>query len=227
MKVHDQLGFAPGRLDRITEHLQRNYIDPQKIAGCQVLVARGGEIVYANTLGRADRERDKPMRDDTIFRLYSMTKPITSVALMTLYEQGRFQLKDSVTRWLPEWEKQQVWVSGEGESMVTEAPRRPVTIRDMLCHTGGITYGNALASLGVVGSGHPVEAIYERLRVRREREETLSDFVHKLAGVPLRYQPGERWMYSYSTDVCGALVEVISGQRFDRYLKEHIFEPLG
>jgi CubicO group peptidase (beta-lactamase class C family) len=219
--------FAAGRLDRITEHLMRNYIEPGKIAGCQTLVARGGEIAHCQALGMADRERKIPMRDDTIFRIYSMSKPITSVALMTLYERGYFQLTDAVHRVLPAWRNQRVWVSGEGDRMETTAPRRPVTFRDLLCHTGGLTYGNQLAAVGAPEAGHPVDQVYGRLGVGRGRGETLSSLVEKLGQVPLRYQPGERWMYSLSTDVCGALVEKLSGQRFDRYLKETIFEPLG
>jgi CubicO group peptidase (beta-lactamase class C family) len=220
-------GFIPGRLDRITAHLNRHYIERGKIAGCQVLVARGGEIAYQREFGLADRERGKPLAADTIFRIYSMSKPITSVALMTLFEEGRFRLSDPVSSVLPEWREQRVWVSGEGDQMLTEAAKRPVTFRDLLSHTGGITYGNALAALGAEQSVHPVDQVYRKLRVRRERDETLSEFAKKLGQVPLRYQPGERWMYSLSTDVCGALVEALSGMSFDRFLQERIFEPLG
>jgi CubicO group peptidase (beta-lactamase class C family) len=120
-----------------------------------------------------------------------------------------------------------VWVSGSGAEMKTEPPKRPASMRDMLCHTGGITYGAALVALGAPDEGHPVDKVYAEKGVRRGKGETLRDFVKKLGQVPLRYQPGERWMYSLSTDVCGALVEVISGQPFDEYLQEHIFEPLG
>jgi CubicO group peptidase (beta-lactamase class C family) len=111
--------------------------------------------------------------------------------------------------------------------MKTEAPARPVTMRDMLCHTGGLTYGAQLAAVGAPDSGHPVDAAYAEAGVRRGKGETLMEFMDKLAKVPLRYQPGERWMYSLSTDVCGALVEKISGQRFDAYLRQTIFDPLG
>jgi len=220
-------GFAPGRLERITEHLNRHYIEPGKIAGCQTLVARHGEVAYLKALGHADRERGKAMADDTIFRIYSMTKPITSVALMTLFERGMFQLNDPVSRVLPSWRDQRVWVSGSGDQMETVEPKRRVTFRDLLCHTGGLTYGNQLASLGAPDATHPVDEVYARLGIRRAREETLSDFVLKLGKAPLRYHPGERWMYSLSTDVCGALVEALSGKSFDQYLRETIFEPLG
>ncbi|HKU36669.1 MAG TPA: serine hydrolase domain-containing protein [Polyangiales bacterium] len=219
--------FVPGRLDRITEHLNRCYIDRGKIVGCQVLVARGGHIAYQREFGQADRERGKALGADTIFRIYSMTKPITSVALMMLYEEGRFRLSDPVASVLPEWREQRVWVAGEGEQMQTEAAKRPVSIRDLLSHTGGITYGNALAALGAEPSVHPVDQVYRKLRIRRDRNENLSEFAKKLGQVPLMYQPGERWMYSLSTDVCGALVEAISGMPFDEFLKQRIFGPLG
>jgi CubicO group peptidase (beta-lactamase class C family) len=222
-----QTGLSTARLERITDHLERNYISSGKIAGCQVAVARHGHLAYFRSFGQMDRERAKPMRDDAVFRLYSMTKPITSVALMSLYERGYFQLNDPVSRFFPSWRDHKVWVSGRGADMQTEAPNRPLSMRDMLCHTGGLTYGSALAALGAPDSGHPVDAVYAEVGVRRGRGETLMQFMDKLAKVPLRYQPGERWMYSLSTDVCGALVEKISGQRFDKYLQEHIFGPLG
>jgi CubicO group peptidase (beta-lactamase class C family) len=218
-------GLSAARLERITEHLERAYIEPGKIAGCQVAVARRGHLAYFRSLGSMDLARGKVMRDDAIFRLYSMTKPITAVALMTLYERGYFQLNDSVSRFFPEWRGQRVWVSGRGAEMVTEAPVRPPSMRDMLGHTGGLTYGSALAALGVPDGGHPVDQVYAEQGVNRG--ETLEAFMGKLARVPLRYQPGERWMYSLSTDVCGALVERISGQRFDRFLQSEIFAPLG
>jgi CubicO group peptidase (beta-lactamase class C family) len=219
------LGFATGRLERITDHLMRNYIEPGKIVGCQVLVARGGEVAYFRSLGLRDRERGLPMTDDTIFRIYSMTKPITSVALMTLFEQGYFQLTDPVHRFVPDWREPRVWVSGEGAQMQTAPAKRPITFRDLLSHTGGLTYGGDLPSVGLE---HPVDRIYQELRLRSfDGTDNMAVFLGKLASVPLIAHPGERFMYSLSTDACGALVEVISGQRFDRYLQQHIFEPLG
>jgi CubicO group peptidase (beta-lactamase class C family) len=213
-----QAGFSAGRLDRLTDHLNRNYLDPGKIVGCQLAVARHGQLAYHRSFGLMDRERAKPMTADTIFRIYSMTKPITSVALMMLYEQGHFQLNDPVSRFIPEWKDHRVWVSGGGDSMVTEAPIRPMTFRHLLNHSGGLTYG---------ATDHPVDQAYRDAGVRRDRNEPLADFVKKLANVPLRFQPGERWMYSFSTDICGHLVEVISGRRLDDFFRENIFEPLG
>ena len=220
-------GLSTARLERITDHIERNYIGPGKIAGAQVAVARHGHLAYFRSFGQMDRERGKAMTDDAIFRIYSMSKPITSVALMSLYERGYFQLNDPVSRFFPSWKNHQVWMSGSGADMKTEAPRRPVSIRDMLCHTGGITYGSALVALGAPDEGHPVDKVYAEVGVRRGRGETLMEFMDKLGKVPLRYQPGERWQYSLSTDVCGALVEKISGKRFDQYLQETIFDPLG
>jgi CubicO group peptidase (beta-lactamase class C family) len=127
---------------------------------------------------------------------------------------------------VPEWRDHKVWVSGDGDNMELVAPNRPMSFRNVLSHTGGLTYGSLLAALGAPDDGHPVDKEYARHGVRRGEGETLHDFAMKLAKVPLRYQPGERWMYSLSTDVCGYLVERISGQRFDHYLAEHIFGPL-
>src|SRR5215470_6732842 len=160
-------GLDAARLERIAEHLERNYIGNGKIAGCQVGVARHGHLAYFKSFGQMDRERAKPTADDTIYRIYSMTKPITSVALMTLYERGYFQLNDPVSRFFPSWKDHRVWVSGSGADMKTEAPVRPVSMRDMLCHTGGLTYGAALAALGVPDDGHPVDKVYAEVGVRR------------------------------------------------------------
>lgn len=218
-------GLDAGRLERITDHIERNYIGPQKIAGCQIAVSRHGHQAYLKSFGSMDLERNKPMMDDAIFRIYSMTKPITSIALMTLYEKGYFQLNDPVSRFVPSWKNHRVWVSGEGDSMVTEAPKRPVSFKDVLSHTGGFTYGGGLPG---VGDQHPVDKIYRGLKVRSAgSNDTMMEFLDKLGQVPLLYQPGERWMYSLATDICGALVEVVSGKPFAQYLQDEIFGPLG
>lgn len=218
-------GLDAVRLERITEHLERNYIGPGKIPGCQVSVARHGHLAYFRSFGRMDLERNKPTRDDTIYRIYSMTKPITSVALMTLYERGHFQLNDPVARYVPSWKNHRVWVSGEGDDMQTERPHRPVTFRDVLSHTAGLTYGGGLPGVGIQ---HPIDKIYRALKIRSVGgADTMMEFMDKLGQVPLRYHPGQQWMYSLATDVCGALVEIISGKPFAQYLQEVIFEPLG
>ena len=212
-------GLDAGRLDRIGEHLERNYIGPGKIAGCQVSVARHGHLAYSKSFGQMDLARAKPTGDDTIYRIYSMTKPITSVALMTLYERGYFQLNDPVSRYVPSWKDHRVWVSGEGDVMQTEPAHRPVSFRDVLSHQAGLTG---------VGIQHPIDRIYRELKIRSAgSSDSMVEFMDKLGQVPLRYQPGSAWMYSLATDVCGALVEIISGVPFAQYLQEVIFDPLG
>lgn len=211
-------GFSAQRLARISGHLERNYIAPGKIAGCQVAVSRRGTLAYFGSFGHQDRERGVAMQDDAIFRIYSMSKPITSVALMQLYELGLFQLNDPVSRFLPGWRDQQVWVSGEGSDMVTRPPASPMTMRHVLSHTGGLSYGWGESA---------VDRTYRRERIVRTDGVSLAEFVDRLGRMPLHFDPGTRWLYSYSTDVCGRLVEVLSGQSLDRYLAAQVFEPLG
>jgi len=217
-------GFDLKRLERITEHLQREYIGPGRIAGCQTLIARRGEVVFEESLGHADLARGTRLRDDAIFRIYSMTKPITSVALMMLHERGLFQLYDPIERFVPEWSEQRVWVSGEGANMELEPRKRPITFRDLLTHTGGLTYGGGLPGVGIE---HAVDHVYREHKIRTfPGKEPLAVFLRKLGRVPLMFQPGSHFMYSISTDVCGALVELLSGQSFQTFLQEHVFEPL-
>ncbi len=211
-------GFDSKHLATTTQHLHKNYIESQKIAGCQVLIARHGHIAYHQTMGLMDLERNKPMREDAIFRIYSMTKPITSIALMQLYEQGLFQLNDPLYRVIPSWRDQQVYVSGTTTDMQTKAPEQPVTFRHILSHTAGLSYG---------ATNHPVDKLYRQNDVVRGDGETLNTFANKLAQVPLHFEPGSQWLYSYATDVCGYLVEVLSGMTLDAYFEKYIFEPLG
>ena len=218
----EKAGLDPNRLETISRHLMENYITPGKIAGCQVMVSRGGVPAYFRSFGQMDIERDKPVQEDTIFRIYSMTKPITSVALMMLFEEGRFQLNDSVSRFIPSWKGQQVWVSGDGDDMETREPASPMTMRHVLSHTSGLTYGT-----GLFPSEHPVDKFYDKLGVNRNAGETIESFAEKLSTVPLRYDPGTQWCYSLATDVCGCLVEFISGVPFAQFLQERIFDPLG
>ncbi len=227
MKPETVGGLSPTRLERITELLQTHYVQPGKIAGCQTLVARHGQVAYSRSLGHMDRERSKPWADDTVARIYSMTKPVASVALMSLWERGLFQIDDPVAKVLPEWCEQRVWVSGEGEAMKTEPLHRPVSFRDLLSHTSGLTYGSLLETIGVPGARHPVDTAYRALKVRMERDEDLDLFVAKLGALPLRYQPGRQWQYSLATDVIGALVQRLSGRRLDVFLQEEIFGPLA
>jgi len=218
-------GFDLNRLERLTTHLQGRYIDEGKISGCQLALMRHGHLAYQRSLGQMDLGRGRSMADDAIFRIYSMTKPVTSVALMMLYERGLFQLDDPVSRWVPSWREQCVYVAGDGKGpFQTEPLRRSVSIRDLLRHTSGLTYGGQLMSVGVE---HPVDYRYRSLQATSiDRHGSMLAFMDKLSQIPLAYQPGEQWMYSLATDACGALVEIISGQPFPEFLQEHIFDPL-
>ena len=217
-----EAGLNSNRLETISRHLMDNYINPGKISGCQVMVSRHGVPAYFSSFGQMDIERNKPVLEDTIFRIYSMTKPITSVALMMLFEEGRFQLNDPVSRFIPSWKGQRVWVSGDGDQMKTREPESPMTMRHLLSHTSGLTYGT-----GLFPSEHPVDKFYDTVGVNRDPGETIETFADKLSKVPLRYDPGTQWCYSLATDVCGCLVEFISGMPFEQFLQERILDPLG
>jgi len=216
----EEVGLSAPRLERIGTHVQR-YIDAGKVAGTLTLVARQGQIAYFEPQGYLELERTRPMQHDTIFRIYSMSKPITSVGLMMLYEQGLLQLDDPVHKFIPAWANLRVFSSGNYPRFVTAPPARPMTIRDLLTHTSGLTYGFMERT--------NVDAAYRALGVgdRSKPGYTLQNMVDTLAELPLEFSPGTRWNYSVSTDVLGYLIEVLSGQRFDVYLREHVFEPLG
>ncbi len=207
-------GLDEDRLANIGRHLRSRYIDAGKIAGAQVAVVRGGVVGYFESFGQQDRERSVPVGDDAIWRLYSMTKPITGVAMMTLYEQGHFQLDDAIDRWIPEWKNLTVTEpDGAGGTRVVPA-ERPPTIRHILSHTSGIGYGPENRDL-VIGernwlADHDLESM----------SKTFGDW-------PLRFQPGTRWLYSHGMDIAARLVEIMSGMTYDDYLKTVIFEPLG
>lgn len=207
-------GLDEGRLDRIGAHLRSRYIDPGKITGAQMAIVRCGHVGYFESFGEQDRERSVPVGDDAIWRLYSMTKPITGVAMMTLYEQGHFQLGDAVDRWIPEWKGMTVAEDdGNGGTRIVPADRAP-TIRDILTHTSGIGYGPENQDL-VLGernwlADHDLESM----------SKTFGDW-------PLRFQPGTKWLYSHGMDIAARLVEIMSGMPYDEYLQKVIFDPLG
>jgi CubicO group peptidase (beta-lactamase class C family) len=215
----EEVGLSSPRLARLTEHLQR-YIDAGKLAGTLTLVARRGRVAYFEPLGYLETERRRPVTRDAVFRIYSMTKPITSVGLMMLYEQGRFQLDDPVHRFIPSWGDLRVFVGGNHPVWKTAPVERPMTIRDLLTHTSGLTYGFMERT--------NVDAAYRKLGVadRTRPGYTLRDMAETLATLPLEFSPGTRWNYSVSTDVVGHLIELISGQPLDGYLREHILGPL-
>ena len=214
-------GISIDALARLDQHLLSRYVQPEKIAGCLTLISRHGETAHLSAMGSMDRERNKPMATDTIFRFYSMTKPITSVALMQLHEQGMFQLTDPVSRFIPQWRDLQVMKRGDWPNFETRPADRPMSMRDVLSHQSGLTYGFMEGQL---------ERAYNKADVYQAGSmegRDLQSMIDRLAEMPLKFSPGDNWNYGVSTDVCGYLVETISGQRFDEYLQEYIFDPLG
>jgi CubicO group peptidase (beta-lactamase class C family) len=215
MSDPDQVGFSANRLKRIDTAMQR-YVDQKKLAGIVTLVARRGSVVHFEKFGHQDLATSKPIELDTIFRIYSMTKPITSVALMMLYERALFHLTDPVSKFIPEFKKVKVFVS-EGELADLE---REITIQDLLRHTAGLSYG------GYKETQIPVDKLYDQAEIWVP-DITNQEMVRRIAALPLAYQPGQKWWYSAATDVVGYLVEVLSGMSLGAFFAEKIFEPLG
>ena len=216
----ESVGLDSGQLARVSEHLGSRYVEPGKIPGSITLVARRGQACFLDIQGHRDVARGTPMTEDTIVRIYSMSKPITSLALMTLHEQGLFSLDDPVHRYIPSWRDLRVWRAGSLPLFETERPARDMTIRDLFMHTSGLTYDFLRAT--------NIDYAYRKLQVGLVRPGyTLQDMVDELAQLPLEFSPGARWNYSLATDVLGYLVEVISGKSLLDYLKAVIFDPLG
>jgi CubicO group peptidase (beta-lactamase class C family) len=212
-------GMDAGRLERITEFFEHQYLSTGKLVGCQIAVVRRGQLAYACSLGQRDRERDLPMADDTIFRIYSMTKPLASLALMQLYERGLFQLADPVHRYIPDWRTLQVGEVQPDGGVALVRPERPMNVRDVLTHMTGLP--------GALFPGNPIDAGFAEALSARKKGMTLEGVTALLAEHPLKFHPGTRWNYGLSTDIVGRLVEILSGQRLDDYLRTEIFEPLG
>jgi len=217
----EEVGLSSNRLLHIRSVMNR-HVAEKRIPGAFGLIARRGKIAYQEAFGMADVEAGKPMQPDTIHRIYSMTKPITSVAVMILYEEGKFQLNAPVAKYLPEFGKMQVGIEEkdpqDGKPVLkTEPAKRPITVHDLLRHTAGLTYGFFGDTL--------VDREYRKARILSE--VNLADFVTHLSRLPLLHEPGTRWNYSVSVDVLGRLVEVLSGKSFDQFLQERIFNPLG
>jgi CubicO group peptidase (beta-lactamase class C family) len=214
----EDVGLSSTGLRNVSRLIQ-TYIDDQKFPGAISLVARRGKVVHFETYGIMDHERRKPMRADTIFRVYSMTKPIASVGLMMLYEEGRFQLDDPASKFIPELEGLNVFAGGTADCYAVREASRAITIRDLLMHTSGLVARDTPS---------PVGELYRRAGLSgSESDGTLADMVRKLARIPLEVDPGSRWIYGISTDLVGYLCEVISGLSFDRYLEERVLGPLG
>ena len=216
----ETLGLNAAQLARIGEHLRGRYIEPGKLPGSITLVARYGRVGLLDVAGLSDLERDTPMREDTIFRIYSMSKPITSVALMMLYERGLFSLEDPVHRFIPEWRNLAVRTAGAFPLFATAPCERPMTIRDLLRHTSGLTYDFLRET--------NLDYAYRKLQIGNPAPGyTLQHMVDQLAQLPLEFSPGSSWNYSLATDVLGHLIEVLSGQSLPAYLQQTLFEPLG
>ncbi|MDE0467208.1 MAG: serine hydrolase [Candidatus Poribacteria bacterium] len=212
MVVPEEVGVSTERLKRIRSLLQ-GYFNSGQLPGFLTVVARRGKIVHFETIGMRDVENNKPVEPDTIFRIYSMSKPITSVAVMMLYEEGHFQLGTPVSRFIPAFKDMKVY--NEDQTEILDA-KREITIKHLLMHTAGLTYG---------WGNKPVDKLYREAKVR-EPGSTLVDMVEKLGKIPLVHEPGERWTYSVSTDVLGYLVEVVSGMPFEEFLQTRLFGPL-
>ena len=212
------VGLSAERLSHISEWM-RLQVAARRTAGMSVLVARRGEAAFFDVCGEADVARGKPMSEDTIFRIHSMTKPLTSVAMMTLCEEGCVQLDDPVGRFIPAFADSRVFVSGSRSGLVTVPAVRGITVRDLLLHISGLTYGEEAT---------PVDALYRAQSIDFETEDSsLKEVIERASRIPLIAQPGRRWTYSISTDVLGYLIEVIAEEPFERYLKRRVIDPLG
>lgn len=207
------LGFSAEKLDEIAPTLQ-GYVDKGQTPGFLTVVARKGKVVHFETVGMRDVENEKPVEADTIFRIYSMSKPITSVAVMILYQDGHFQLDDPVEKYIPEFKDMKVFNEEQTE---THDAKTKMTIKHLLTHTSGLVYG---------WGDKPIDKLYAELRIF-QRGSTLEKMAQKLAKIPLLHEPGQRWTYGVSTDVLGYLVEVVSGMPFEDFLQNRLFVPLG
>jgi CubicO group peptidase (beta-lactamase class C family) len=214
----EEVGMSSTRLRNVARLVQ-SYVDDRKLPGAISLVARHGRVVHFETYGNMDDERHKPMQADAIFRFYSMTKPIASVGLMMLYEEGRFQLEDPASKFIPEFEGLKVFDGGTADSYRVRDPAREMTVRDLLMHTSGLVART---------TDSPIGDLYRRAGFAgADSAGTLADMIGKLGRLPLECDPGSRWIYGISTDVVGYLCEVISGLPLDRYLDARILGPLG
>lgn len=212
----ESVGMSSGRLARIRPVMQ-SYVDQKGYAGISSMIARRGKVIYADQVGWQDREAGVPMAEDTIFRVYSMTKPIIYTALMTLYEEGRFQLVDPVAKFIPAFGATKV-LSSDG-SLVDQNPLRPMQVRDLMTHTSGLSYDFL--------EDFPVGALYREARLMNDATRSLEAVIAELARIPLAFQPGTMWHYSLGTDVAAHLIQVISGKPVGQFLQERLFAPLG
>ena len=216
-KANDH-GFSEARLARIDRFLQDKYVGAGRMPCAQLLLARDGEVFHQSLLGHQDVERGVALAEDTVYRLYSMTKPVACVALLTLVEEGLIALDDPVAKHIPEWANLQVFSAGVGPYLTTP-PARPMQVVDLMRHTSGLTYG--------FQNRTNVDAAYRKLKLEdMHGNHDLEQMIQMLAKLPLEFSPGEAWNYSVSTDVVGYLVQKVSGKSLDQALQERIFDPL-
>lgn len=208
-------GFSSERLLRINSLMNR-YVESRKLAGMATCVARRAQVVHVETFGYQNLETEAPMSLDSIFRIYSMTKPITSMALMMLYEEAMFNLTDAVSQYIPAFKDAKVWAAGG----TLEPANRPMTIQDLLRHTAGLSYGDHAESQS------PVDKLYDQADLFNPNI-TNAEMIERVARLPLMFHPGTEWHYSVATDVAGYLVEVLSGKPLADFMQEKIFDPLG
>jgi len=212
----ESVGFSSERLDRLHAAIQEE-IDQKKLAGAITLLARHGKVVDYRTYGMRDLAAAAPMTKDTIFRDYSMTKPVTGVAMMILYEQGKWLPSDPISKYIPEFAHLKVFNGFDATGkMLLADPTHPPTMRELMTHSAGFTYGNA---------DTPVDRMYKQ--IDPQGASNLHEMIERLAQIPLLYQPGTRWVYSMSMDIQGYIVEKISGQPLPDFMRNHIFTPLG
>lgn len=215
----ESAGFASERLARLTETLE-NYVEQEKLPGTVTLVARSGKIIYFDATGRSDMERDIPMEKNSIFRIASQTKALVSVGVMILQEEGKLLISDPVGKYIPAFSSTTVAVpEADGAYTVVDA-YRPITLRDLLTHTSGIGYGQGIAADLWKQAG--IQGWYFA-----DREEPILETVTRMAALPFDAQPGEQFVYGYNTDILGAVIEIVSGEPLDVFLKRQIFDPLG
>ena len=214
----EEVGMDSARLDKITQAMQ-TFVDEGLLSGAVTMAARRNKVIHFESVGYRDIESKSPMSNDSIFRIYSMTKPVTGVALMILYEESKFRLSDPVSKYLPELNNLQVFSGTDNDgNIVTEPPNHPMTIRELMSHTGGLTYG--------IFASSPVDSNYREAELL-SNDLTNREFTRRLGKIPLKHQPGSRWEYSVAVDVQGYLVEKLSGLPFDEFLDSRIFEPLN
>jgi CubicO group peptidase (beta-lactamase class C family) len=224
----ESVGMSSERLARIKPLLQR-YVDEGKIAGIQTLIARKGKIVHFEQVGKLDLDTGSDLKDDSLFRIYSMTKPITTTAAMILYEEGKLRLDDPVEKYLPAFKNQKVLIDGALVD-VTHA----ITIRELMSHTAGLTYGifgnspiDQQYRIAMFGEDHQFNFSNTTINADGNKIKSLDDLVNAIGPIPLQYQPGTQWVYSLSVDILGAVIEKVSGQPLDVFMAERLFEPLG